>query len=69
MIGEAQLYDSPLADIAWRGLQQGIFSHTCAVLAQEPDESDGTGSLAEIALVSEAEAACPGVRILKTWTG
>ncbi len=24
-------------------------------------------SLAEIALVSEAEAGCPGARVLKTW--
>lgn len=67
LIGYAQLYDSPLADIAWRGLREHIFSHACAVVAQQPDDPDGTGDLQEIALVSEAEAGCPGARILRTW--
>ncbi len=69
IIGQALLYDSALADIAWRGLQQDIFSHACAVLLQEPDDPDGASGLAEIALVSEVEAGCPGARVLKSWLG
>jgi hypothetical protein len=65
--GIAELYDTPLADIAWRGLERNIFSHMCAVLNQKPEDPDGAGDLVEIALVSEAEAACPGARVLKTW--
>lgn len=67
LVGEAQLSVSGLADIAWRGLQHGIFSHACAVLNQKPDDPDGAGDLVEIALVSQPEAACPGARILKMW--
>lgn len=67
LIGYAQLYDSALADIGWRGLQQGIFSHACAVVNQKPDDPDGAGDLVEVALVSEVEAGCPGARNLKTW--
>ena len=67
IIGVAELFDSKLADIAWIGLARKIFSHTCAVLNQKPEDPDGVGDLVEIALVSEAEAACPGARVLKTW--
>lgn len=38
-----------------------------AVVAQEPAEQEGAGTLAEVALVSEAEAGCPGARILKAY--
>ena len=67
VIGTAELYNTPLADIAWRGLERNIFTHTCAVLNQKPEDLFGAGDLLEIALVSEAEAACPGAQILKTW--
>lgn len=67
LVGTAELYASALATIAWRGLEQKIFSHTCAVLAQHPEDPAGAGDLVEIALVSEAEAACPGARVLKWW--
>ncbi|MEP6890612.1 MAG: hypothetical protein ABI955_07960 [Nitrospirota bacterium] len=67
VVGQAELYDSPLADIAWRGLERKIFSHVCAVVSQTPEDPFGTGDLVEIALVSEPEAACPGARVLKTW--
>lgn len=63
----AELYDSQLAAVAWRGLEQGIFSHSCAVVSQRPENADGTGDLIEVALVSEAEAACPGARVLRHW--
>lgn len=32
ILGEATLYDSALADAAWRGIQQGIFGHACGVV-------------------------------------
>lgn len=67
LIGQAVLYESKLADAAWRGTQQGILNRVCAVVFMEPNEPPGTGALVEVALVSEAEAACPGARILKTW--
>ena len=67
VIGVAELFDSKLADIAWTGLTRKIFSHTRAVLGPRPEDPDGAGDLVEIALVSEAEAACPGARVLKTW--
>lgn len=65
IVATAELFDSALADIAWRGVRQGIFSHACAVVAQQPGDPDGAGDLVEIALVSEREAACPGARVLK----
>jgi hypothetical protein len=52
---------------AWRILQQGVFGHTCAVVDQTSEDPDGGDDLQEIALVSEAEAGCPGARILRTW--
>ena len=67
IIGVAELFDSKLADMAWTGLARKMFSHTCAVLNQKPDDPFGAGDLVEIALVSEAEAACPGARVLRTW--
>lgn len=67
IIGVAELFDSKLADIAWTGMARKIFTHTCAVLNQKPEDPDGAGDLVEIALVSEPEAACPGARVLKTW--
>ena len=66
VIGVAELFDSKLADLAWTGLARKIFSHTCAVLAQRPEDPDGAGDLVEIALVSKPEAACPGARVLRT---
>jgi len=34
IIGTALLFDSPLADAAWEGLQRGIFSHVCPTLGE-----------------------------------
>jgi hypothetical protein len=67
IIGVAELFDSKLADLAWEGLARKIFSHMCAVLAQRPEDPDGSGELVEIALVSRSEAACPGARVLQVW--
>ena len=67
IIGVAELFDSKLADLAWEGLARKIFTHSCAVFSQRPEDPDGAGELVEIALVSEGEAACHGARVLKTW--
>jgi hypothetical protein len=67
LIGYAQLADSALADITCRGFREHIFTHACAVVNQKPEDPDGAGDLCEIALVSEAEAGCPGARVLKWW--
>lgn len=67
IIGVAELFDSKLADRAWEGLARKIFTHSCAVLSQRPEDPNGAGDLIEIALVSEGEAACHGARVLKTW--
>jgi len=34
ILGTALLFDSPLADAAWLGLQRGIFSHVCPTLSK-----------------------------------
>ena len=65
IVATAELFDSALADRAWRGVRQGIFSHACAVVNQQPGDPDGAGDLLEIALVSEPEAACPGAKVLR----
>ncbi len=49
LVGDAILYDSPLADIAWHGIQHAIFTHSCSVLA------DGN-TLIEVALTTQEEA-------------
>jgi hypothetical protein len=68
IVGEARLFDSLLADAAWRGLQQGIFSHTCPMIFS-PAESPSMESLAQVSLVCGDYAGCPGARVLKTWSG
>lgn len=65
VIAEAVLFDSPLADAAWEGLQLGIFSHTCAMTFM----ADGVESLVQVTLTCGDFPGCPGARILKTWEG
>jgi len=67
LIGEAQLFNSRLADKAWEAIQRGIFSHVCAVLFRQPNESPGTGSVVEVSLVTGDFPGCRNARILKTW--
>lgn len=67
LVGTCELYDSPLANLVWRGLEQKIFSHTCAVLSQTAEDPDGCGDLVEIALVSAPEAACRAAKVLRHW--
>lgn len=67
ILSEAELFDSPLADKAWQGLQQQIFTHTCPVLFRKPDEPIGGGELVEVALTPGDYPGCPGARVMKTW--
>ena len=50
ILSEAELFDSSLADTAWQGLQEQIFTHTCPVLFSKPGEPIGGGQLIEVAL-------------------
>jgi hypothetical protein len=61
----AELYSSPLADAAWRGIQEQIFQHVCAVVLRPSAEPAGTGEVIEVALTDRP--GCPGAKILKTW--
>lgn len=67
VIGEATLFDSPLADKAWDALRLGIFSHVCALVLRTGEEPAGTGSLVEVSLVAGDYPGCPGAKILKMW--
>lgn len=65
LVGSARLYDSALADAAWRGIHSGIFGHVCAVLGRAPQDLFGSGAVLEVAVINRP--GCPGARILKTW--
>lgn len=67
IIGQAQLFDSLLADKAWEGLQRGIFTHTCPLLFRHTEEPAGTGKLVEVALTPGDYPGCPGAGVLKIW--
>jgi hypothetical protein len=63
--GIAQLFDSALADAAWRGIQGKIFQHVCAVVLRPSSEPAGTGEIVEVALTDRPGS--PGARILEKW--
>jgi len=67
IIGQATLFDSPLADKAWDALRLGIFSHVCPLVLRQLDEPVGTGQLVEVSLVSNDYPECPGAKIFKMW--
>jgi hypothetical protein len=69
LIGQATLFESPLAEKAWDGLRTGLFTHVCPALLRQPDELAGTGRLMEVSLTTDDNPGCPGARILKTWEG
>ncbi|HSL05661.1 MAG TPA: hypothetical protein VK901_19225 [Nitrospiraceae bacterium] len=43
ILSEAELFDSALADAAWQGMQEQVFSHTCPCLLTKPGEAIGEG--------------------------
>ncbi len=67
VLSEARLYDSDLADAAWRGIQQGIFIGVSPILERRGMDPQGGGAILEIGLTDQP--VCPGARILKTWEG
>ncbi|QOJ34051.1 MAG: hypothetical protein HRU82_03400 [Nitrospira sp.] len=67
LVGEAQLFNSRLADKAWEAIQRGIFTHVCPLLYQQPNEPLGAGKLVEVSLVTGELPGCQNARILKAW--
>ena len=67
LLGEAQLFDSPLAGKAWEAIQRGVFTHVCPLLLRQHHEPLGSGSLVEVSLVTGDYPGCRNARILKTW--
>lgn len=71
ILAEALLYQSPLADAAWRGIQLGIFGHACGVVHMwRAPLPDGSGEFAkdellEVALIDRP--GCQNAKILRTW--
>jgi hypothetical protein len=70
IIGQAILFDSPLADAAWLALQRGLFTHVCPLILREHPETEpvGTGRLVEVSLTSDDYPGCANARILAIWT-
>jgi hypothetical protein len=65
VVGEALLYDSPLADAAWRGIERGIFGAVSPILIRPLADPPGAGYVYAIGLTDQP--VCPGAKILKTW--
>lgn len=63
IVGEARLFDSPLATKAWQGLQQNIFTHVCPMTFM----ADGVESLVQVTLTPGDFVGCENARILATW--
>ena len=67
IVGTARLFESPLAEKTWQGLQQGIFTHVCPMtFVASPS---GRDTLVQVTLTTGDYAGCPGARILTTWEG
>ena len=67
ILSEAELFGSSLADKAWQGLQEQIFTHTCPVLFTNSGEPIGGGQLIEVALTPGDYPGCQNARVLKAW--
>lgn len=67
LLGQAQLFDSPLADKAWEAIERGIFTHVCPILFREHHEPLGSGSLWEASLITGDYPGCRNARILRKW--
>lgn len=68
IIGTALLFDSPLAEKAWEGLQRGIFTHVCPALLRPTSEPPGTGQLVQVSLVPGDYPGCPNARVIGGWS-
>jgi len=67
LIGEAQLFKSPLAGKAWEAIERGLFTHVCALLFTQPHEPLGGGTLVEVSLVNGDYPGCRNARIIHRW--
>jgi hypothetical protein len=65
IVGVAQLFKSELAERAWVGLEQNIFTHVCPNILQPTGASPGTGSLVQVTLTPGDYPGCPHARILR----
>lgn len=70
LLGEAVLYDSRLAERAWKGIEEGIFAHVCGTskimtLTQRSGAVWQKDLLLEVALIDRP--ACQNAKILKAW--
>ena len=67
IVGQATLFDSPLAERAWDALRLGVFSHVCPLVFRKIDEPAGTGQLVEVSLVDGGYPGCQNAGVLRTW--
>ena len=68
LLSEAELFSSALANAAWQGLQEQIFTHTCPVLFTRPGQPIGASELIGVALTPGDFPGCQNARVLKMWT-
>ncbi len=67
IVGFAQLFQSPLAERAWEGIHQDIFTHVCPNILRPHGAAAGTGSLIQVTLTPGDYPGCPHARILRAW--
>ncbi len=67
IVGYAQLFTSRLAETAWHGVQQKLFTHVCPNLLRPHGAPPGTGSLVQVTLTPGDFPGCPHARILRAW--
>lgn len=65
LVGDALLYDSDLADAAWRGIAQGLFTGVCPVAIRPTTDPPGAGQIMAIGLSEDPW--CPNAKIVRVW--
>ncbi len=67
IVGFAQLFQSRLAEIAWVGLQQHVFTHVCPNILQPHGAPAGTGTAVQVTLTPGDFPGCQNARVLRFW--
>lgn len=67
IVGYAQLFHSQLAQRAWEGIHQHIFTHVCPNILRPHGAAAGTGSLIQVTLTPGDYPGCPNARVLRSW--
>lgn len=67
IVAHARLYDSPLAEAAWRGVGTGVFTHACPIIYRRPGAPADSGTLVEASLVCGDFPGWANARILRRW--